>query len=281
MKIKALLGISFVYLVFGSGCSATPAGPTEERSQLILFDQQSVSNVLTLPSGEVRGVALILPGSGNVGADGDVSGPIFGQGYHGQAAPLSKQIANTLAQSGFASLRYAKRGFETPSELPHQTIPYLTRDALSAWNALTRRFPGSKRIVVGVSEGAVVGTLLSEQTSVDSLFLLGFPARSIEDTMNYQYLQWPTELIAKTMDSNQDGILSPDERARFPLAKTPILQRDFSTFDLNKTGFISIQKEILPAYQQYFEIVQNLLKSPPYAAWSIISGRGTVGRPNR
>src|SRR5450759_392147 len=96
-------------------------------------DGQKLNGILTLPSDQVVSAALIIQGSGNVGLDGDVSGPFLGTGYKGQPAKLSEQIANSLAAVGVASLRYSKRGVDDPTQLPNQKFPYLVNDANSAF----------------------------------------------------------------------------------------------------------------------------------------------------
>ncbi|MBI2606611.1 MAG: alpha/beta hydrolase [Deltaproteobacteria bacterium] len=239
----------------------------EEKMILMTFDGKPLTAIVGLPEGNPKAVAVILQGSGNVGADGDVSGPFLGAGYKGAPAKLSEQLAATLAEEGIATVRYSKRGVEDASELPNQTIPFLVKDAKSALELAQSRFPGAKVSILGFSEGALLAVLVATQAPVNALFLMGLPARSIDDSLKYQFSEWPLELIAKTIDRDHNGELSAAELDSYKGTKAPILNMEFKDLDADGNGTISLAKEIAPAYQGYLSVVMGMVQKPPFDKW--------------
>lgn len=240
----------------------------EEKTIFMTFDGKPLTAIIAAPQEESpKAVALILQGSGNVGADGDVSGPFLGTGYKGAPAKLSEQLAQALAEEGIATIRYAKRGVEDASELPNQTIPFLVKDARSALELAHSRFPDTKSAILGFSEGAILAVLLAAQTPVDALFLIGLPARSIDDTLKYQFSEWPVELISKKMDRDHNGELSAAELDAYKGTKAPLLNVDFKDLDADRDGVVSIAKEATPAYQGLLGAIMQMATKPPFDKW--------------
>jgi len=217
---------------------------------------------------------VILQGSGTVSWDGDVSSPLIGAGYKGAPAKLSDQIASALAGAGIASLRFSKRGVDEPSEIVNQTLPNIVRDAGAAIELARRRFPGLKLGVVGLSEGALVAVIAAPEHPVDALFLLSLPTRSIEELLNYQFLEWPVEVIRRA-DTNRDGILSAGELSvesgngglTFPLLGSGFAALPWRELDSTHGGSLSIVDEVIPAYRRLMGAVRSLLASPGLAPW--------------
>lgn len=136
--MKACILASCV-LVFGINFySFSSLAASIEAAQVHTYDGQVLNGFWTLPDAAPVGAVVILQGSGNVGADGDVSAPLLGSGYHGQVAHLSEQMADALAAVGIASIRYAKRGFDDSTQLPNQTVPFIKK-------MLSLRYRWSKR----------------------------------------------------------------------------------------------------------------------------------------
>ena len=158
--INKIFSLLTVILFLSAGASAQTTVSTS-TTKVEASDGQKLSAIWTIPSQKVVAAALIIQGSGNVGADGDVSGPFLGTGYKGQSAKLSEQISNALASVGVATLRYAKRGVDDPAQLPNQKFPYLVNDAESAYKAVQTKFPTVKNIIIGFSEGGLVASLLT------------------------------------------------------------------------------------------------------------------------
>src|SRR5262245_13188191 len=134
--MKNLFKSSFVFgvILFASSNPSAFAQSVMVNTEIVTQDQLRLGAKWTLPAtGAPKAVVLLLSGSGNVGTDGDVSGPFTGTGYKGGSAKLNDQLAESLAESGIGSLRFAKRGFEDPAQLPNQLLNYIVQDSVSAF----------------------------------------------------------------------------------------------------------------------------------------------------
>jgi dienelactone hydrolase len=255
----ALLGV-----LMPGNASATGQVITEK---LVTFDGVVLGAFLTLPPGEPQGTVVILQGSGNVAADGDVSGVFLGSGYQGQPAKVGEQMAETLAMLGIASIRYHKRGFEDAAELPHQTLDYLQKDAEAALEFMRLRFPGKKQGVVGYSEGALLALLIAAKQPLDAIFLFAPPTQGIDQALQYQFHEHPLKLLRERFDVNQDGVIAGDELVVLTASGLPVLNifgLTWSQLDLNQDGVLSLQDEAVPGYTagllQVMDIVNTTMK---------------------
>jgi pimeloyl-ACP methyl ester carboxylesterase len=234
------------------------------------FDGAVLSGKISTPplGTPPRAVVVLVQGSGNVGSDGDVSSPIIGQGYKGQPAKLSDQLAAALEQIGVISIRYDKRGFDDKAQLPHQTIPYLVKDAEAALASVSGQYPGLKTGFVGFSEGALISILAAEDVRVDALFLLSVLSRTIDETFAYQVLEWPVELLSNRIDTNRDEVLSSTELSVLSNTDTlPILGVSWKSLDTNHDGQLLFATEIVPAYLKYYQQLRSLLATPTFQPW--------------
>ncbi|MBI3542097.1 MAG: alpha/beta hydrolase [Deltaproteobacteria bacterium] len=250
-----------VFFVGVNACLAGEVPFADESVVLTAHDGVKLSAKWAIPSGTARAALVIVQGSGNVGTDGDVSGPYTGRGYKGQKANLSDQLAERLAREGIATLRYAKRGFEDQAQLANQTAPYLVRDARTALEAARARFPGAKSGFVGFSEGALVAALVAAETPVDALFLLSLPTRSIDDGLAFQFVQWPVELLARKLPHTANGELVAGNLA------LPFLGPVGDKLDQDHNGSLSLDRELIPAYREMLSVVLGMLSKPPFEAW--------------
>ncbi len=269
-----LAAVSILLLSFSAGeASASKtkhANFIEENTVVLTSDGIPLSGVWTLPSGNLKGVILLIQGSGNVSSDGDVSGPLVGHGHKGAPAKLSDQLAQTLAQKGIASLRYSKRGVEDPAQLANQTLDYMIEDARTALNLSRVRFPVNKIGIVGFSEGALIATVLASTEKLDSLFLLSPITRAIDDALAYQFIEWPIDLIEKNLDLDRNGKLGGAEVQDNPMVPlmgpgfTPI---ELANFDVNKDREVSITDELIPAYRKLHLAILGMLQQPAFLGW--------------
>ena len=275
-KSHGLLFGAYLALI-GSVLIPSISQATTQPITIETTDGLKLGAVLTMPEQAVKGVVLILQGSGSVGIDGDVSGPFTGTGYRGQAAKLSDQLAESLSRQGFVSLRYAKRGVEDPKQLSNQTLPFLLKDAESALIKLKSMYPLKKVFIVGHSEGALIAALLTRTQSVDAIFLLSLLTRSADDAFSYQFFGWPVELVKNRLDPQNSGMM---DRAAFQKLKDANLpwrtvfesmgnpvSITWSSLDANQDGKISISNELVPLYQKVELFLRGLLNSPGFSAW--------------
>lgn len=258
----------FTFLAFSAHSWGYERVSGEVPATLQTFDGVSLSAIWTIPNVDPKAVAVILPGSGNVGLDGDVSSPPLGYGYKGQEAKLSQQVAATLAQAGVASLRYSKRGFEDAAQLANQTMPYLLKDAESAMTMARQRFAQAKIIYIGFSEGASLALKAATENPVDALFLFGPPTRAIDDIVAYQAIEWPLEVLRTQVDADSDGILTANELAVLSgLPGYSLLGMTWQELDTNGDGALTIETEGVVGYRKFHSIFMTLLQGPGFGPW--------------
>ncbi len=259
---------------------ATPCGSdtlqTQDGIQLsALWDCPTTGKVT--PS---TPVALILPGSGNVGLNGDISGPFTGSGLNGQPAPLSDQLSSALSSASVITFRYAKRGFEDASQLPNQTAPFLISDIHSALAHIQAAAPGHPIHVIGFSEGALLSVHALAQkpnSSVASLHLLAPPTQNIDAALFYQFHTWPRSLVVGKLNqsSGSSDVLEPSELSQLPLeGQLPLVgmllgpeKGHWSAWDLNGDQNLEIATELQAAYDTTMQVVGYLLTTPQFAGW--------------
>lgn len=141
----------------------TVAPRAAEREVRFQSDGATLVGTLTTPNGASKSPALLLiPGSGAVDRNGN------GDGLN---TDLYRQLAQELAQIGYVTLRYDKRGVgaskTSQKEGEAVTLSQVARDALAAYNFL-RQQPevDSKRVgLLGYEDGALIGMALAGELS--------------------------------------------------------------------------------------------------------------------
>jgi hypothetical protein len=158
----------------------------------------------TPPGIEQPPVALLIAGSGSTDHDGN--GP--------QVKPATlKKLSDALIARGVATLRYDKRGaggwkpkFGKPEDFRFKDY---VDDAAALVAHLRAGGKFSKVIVVGHSEGGLVGILTARRIPVDKLVLLAVAARKQGDLLKAQLeKKLPPEQfapIAKAIDAIMAG----------------------------------------------------------------------------
>jgi pimeloyl-ACP methyl ester carboxylesterase len=158
IRIRFLTLWSILLLVAAGQALAAPAA-----EQPISLDSAggSVAGTLRLPAGGDKApVVLIIAGSGPTDRDGN--NPAF----PGPNNSL-KMLAEALAQAGFASVRYDKRGIgasraAAPDESQLRFDTYV--DDAAGWIAKLKADPRFSSVaVIGHSEGALIGMLAAER----------------------------------------------------------------------------------------------------------------------
>jgi uncharacterized protein len=145
----------------------------------------TIAGTLTVPAapGKVP-IALIIAGSGPTDRDGNSSAlPGKNNAY--------KLLATALATSGLASLRYDKRGIgesqaaAAGGEAALRFDMYI--DDAAAWvDQLRRDSRFSKVVVVGHSEGSLIGMVAARKAKADGFVSIAGPARRASDTIRDQ-----------------------------------------------------------------------------------------------
>ncbi len=227
-----------------------------------------------------RVVALVLQGSGNVDFDGDVSSPLVGFGLpDGPAPKLSLQFSESLVQAGVTTYRYSKRGVDHPDRLHQQTPDFLLQDLEDAWAQLSRAFPRARKIIVALSEGALLAVQAVGQKKIqncEGLFLFGLPTRSIDDSIQYQFKDWPIQTLSARADASgfvpaaeldrlQGGLLpgvclfAPPEVAHWRAQAKALGHAEV-------TG-LSVEQDLPAIYGALLSQVQGMLSLPQFSGW--------------
>jgi dienelactone hydrolase len=274
--MKSIQALTFVVFYVLNAAQASQYNPLINKDKLVTNDGVALTSEWTLPpkDKQPKAVLILLPGSGNVGLDGDVSNPFLGNGYHGAPAKLSDQLVQRLATQEIATYRYAKRGVEDSNELHlhHQTLPYLVHDAEYALNTVRSKYPNAKVGFVGFSEGATIALIVAAMHHVDALFLMGLPTKPIDTVFEYQFEQWGVGLLQK-LDQDKNGELSTkelsvlSEKDLLPWIGEGLAPQPWTALDVDHNGSLSIEKEVKPAYQKAYERAQPVLNSPDLVHW--------------
>jgi len=184
---------------------------------------------LTMPSGiEQPPVALLIAGSGSTDHDGN--GP--------QVKPATlKKLSDALVARGIATLRYDKRGaggwkpdYGKPEDFRFKDY---VDDAAALVTYLRAGAKFSRVIVIGHSEGGLVGILTARRIPVDKLVLLAVAARKQGDLLKAQLeKKLPPEKyapIAKAIDAIMAGeIVDPPPGLAIPPSLQPGIASDFT-----------------------------------------------------
>ncbi|HET8762579.1 MAG TPA: alpha/beta hydrolase [Gemmatimonadales bacterium] len=157
--------------------------------------QGPLAGTLLIPSSkDSMPVVLLIAGSGPTDRDGN--GPGF--------TPASlRQLAESLASHGIATLRFDKRGIggSAAAMMPESDLRFeMLANDVAGW---IRQLGGDKRfsrvIVAGHSEGALLGLLALRTSPAAAYISLEGPARPADEVIHDQLArQLPPELMAES-----------------------------------------------------------------------------------
>lgn len=173
-----------------------PTGPTGRRVEWAGGGNTRIGGTLTLPGTEVLAGVLIVPGFGAIDRDEvmvpdttDASADRLSQDLNysrpGVGDPLFKDLADTLAGAGLASLRFDKRG-SGRSQLPASqplTFDDLVADARGGLDLLAQHqsTSGKALFIVGHDQGGLVAMRLASYAGVRALALVSPFGRLLDD----------------------------------------------------------------------------------------------------
>lgn len=148
-------------------------------------------------------LVIMLSGSGPTDRDGNTP---FLPGKNNSL----KMLADSLAGRGIATLRYDKRGvgrsmFAAKSESDLRLTTY--SDDAAAWARRYRDDPRfSKLVLLGHSEGALIGTLAAKQGGVDALVLVSGAGRSGRVVLREQLSRAAPPVLQKKSEEILDSL---------------------------------------------------------------------------
>ena len=176
--IKALL--CGVFMSLGLTVSA------QQREVVVECEWGNISATIDMPEEGSDTAVLIVAGSGPTDRNGNSGAGLNTYSY--------KMLGETLAHSGYAVMRYDKRGIGG-SPIPAEDIPSLVfedyiDDARACANFL--RAEGFERVIVaGHSEGGLIALQLAaeEACCLDGVVLLCAPGYNMAEILNFQLSQ--------------------------------------------------------------------------------------------
>jgi len=206
MKLWAMLALTV----------AAQAGAAPAAEQAIVLETASgaVHGTLRLADGADKApVVLIVAGSGPTDRDGN-SAMLPGRN------DSLKMLADALAQAGFASVRYDKRGIAASkaAALDESQLRFDTYvDDAAAWIAKLKADPRfTKLAVLGHSEGALIGMLAAERAGAAAYVSLAGVAEGPGAVLRKQFAgKLPPPLAA-----DNERILASLEQGK-PAAEVP------------------------------------------------------------
>lgn len=231
-KTKWILLLIILILVILPTLSAKTIGfphPREETLELQM-PQGVLKGTLVLPGTSMPcPVVLIIAGSGPSDQNGN--------NPYGLTPNHLKMLADNLAQQGIASLRYDKRGIgKSIFNIKEKDI--LIDDYVQDANSWVTQLRQDKRfssvIIAGHSEGAFIGTLVSQQQPIDGLISLAGPGYPFQKTLlrqiserQPQLYQNSAEIIAKLEQGTMVKVNDPALRSLFRSSVQPFLISEF------------------------------------------------------
>jgi uncharacterized protein len=275
----AALGLCLVL-----GISAASAADRD-----VTIGEGKLHGTLTLPDagGPVPAV-LIIAGSGPTDRDGNSAVP-------GVKPATLKLIAEGLAKAGIASLRFDKRGIAASAGAmvsePDLRFSTYVDDAV-AWAGFLRAQPQVRCVIIlGHSEGALIGALAAAKTKVCGYISIagaGFPAG---ETLKQQFKDRHTpdaamQTITAIIDRLEKGELVADTPAPMAALFRPSVQPYLiSWFAIDPARAIAgVQAPVLlmqgtTDVQVSVADVQRLAKGAPAAKLMILDGVNHVLKP--
>ncbi len=169
---KLILLLYFIFPLFGNAQNIILKQPKGSLSGILLSPQTT----------EKLPLVLIIAGSGPT--DGD------GNSMQGVKANSYKMIAEELAKKGVASLRYDKRGIRNSqnSMLKESDVIFDTyvQDARQWIDTLVRMNKFSEIVILGHSEGSLIGMIAAQNRKVDKYISLAGSGKPIDEILNEQ-----------------------------------------------------------------------------------------------
>lgn len=171
----------------------TPVGPFPYTTEEVSFanGDYTLSGTLTLPKGYSRKtpVLLMVTGSGQQNRDEELF----------DHKPFAV-IADALARTGVATLRYDDRGFGDASTRPMEwTTEDFKSDALAGLELLKGRF--DKVGVLGHSEGGTIAMMVAAENKAD--FIVSLAGMAISGT---ETLLWQSRVVLKGLGFTDEQV---------------------------------------------------------------------------
>ena len=166
----------------------------EER--VIINGENKIGATVSRLDDTKRPLVLLIMGTGKLDRDGN---------QKGFKSNLYKDLSDMFVKMGYVCVRYDKRGtHESTGNFNSAGLSDLVNDSNSVISyAKTLPYVDPNRIIAcGHSEGSMIATLLTKQTKLDSIILLGGACICLRSAMEYQNYRVISEF------QNKKGLLS-------------------------------------------------------------------------
>ncbi len=264
-----LAGLFVMVFLSSIPSSAALDQETISRRDLVidLGDGLTTDAQLTFPAvggGPFPGM-LLVHGSGNTDMDEYLPPEI--SDTEGGSRPFL-QIAEYLSERGFAVLRYNNRGIGLKGTILDEgvvvntTFQDLLRDAERALEVLIPQpeVDASDVTILGHSEGVWIALRIAiEDPMVKKIVFMSAAAHNLYDILHFQIVERGIDQFEE-IDTDDDGLLSIQEVYVLPSVMAEQLIENstgewlwITGIDPNGDGYISIEEELLPRWEQTFE----------------------------
>ena len=174
--IKKLAFVLLLVLIF---CSTNSFLAQKEKEVAVSNDKGELSGTLMLPKKKKNiPVVLIIAGSGPTDRNGNQAM---------MQTDTYKLIAEVLAENNIASLRYDKQGIGKSQEAgrpqSEMVFEHFVDDAVLWIDYLSNQKRFSDVIVLGHSEGVLIGTLAAQRTATAKLIAVAGTGRKIDEVI--------------------------------------------------------------------------------------------------
>jgi len=173
--------------------SSSWATPTQEIVTLDTGSGKLEGTLLTADSADTKTIALIIAGSGPTDRDGN---------NPAMTNNSLKMLADELSKIGVSSLRYDKRGVGkskgsglNESELRFE---HYVNDASGWVDYLSQQDRFDKLVVIGHSEGSLIGMIASQTSHVDKFVSIAGVGQPVDQTIREQLKAQPAIVLEQS-----------------------------------------------------------------------------------
>jgi len=232
MNIKLIIYIFFFLSFFSGKSQEKHRNYFSEGKFVISKDSVRIYGTLITPKKIKKKipVALIIAGSGPTDRDGNSGALMINNSL--------KFLAEGLVKKGIASLRYDKRGIgkSVSAFIKEEKLSFedYVEDAVRLINLLKKDERFSKVVVIGHSEGSLIGMIAAEKTEVDAFVSLAGAGRPADEILKQQLKgQFPEEKTNAILDSLKEGYLVSNLGALSTLFRPSVQPYIISWFKYN------------------------------------------------
>ena len=166
----------------------------EER--VLINSEYKIGATISRPDDKKRPLVLVILGTGKLDRDGNMKG---------FKTDLYKNMSDMFVNMGYVCIRYDKRGtHESTGSFKSTGLSDLVNDSAKVIEyAKTLPYVDNNRIIAcGHSEGSMIATLLTKQTKLERIILLGGACMCLKSAMEYQNFKMLDEF------KNKKGLLA-------------------------------------------------------------------------